>query len=103
MGILNRYEVALGTTPGGSQLREFQQVPYGQLWNTIHSLDLSTIQRVFGTVKGYNAVGLVTTASSNGVWISRASAGLAPLYQLKVWDGGEHGKDLYVSPIQILI
>ena len=75
-------------------MRRFQQVPEGQLWETVHGLDLSTIRQVFATVKGYNGAGLYSASTSNGIYISRASAGLVPIRGPIVWDGGEKGHDL---------
>ncbi|XP_070564497.1 uncharacterized protein [Ptychodera flava] len=87
-----RYEVALGTSPGGTQLSSFQNVfaDHGDLTVTITDLNLAYVTQVFASVKGYNQLGLSTTAISNGIFISRISSGLPPLGDIYVWDGLQH-------------
>ncbi|XP_035700080.1 uncharacterized protein LOC118432563 [Branchiostoma floridae] len=89
-----RYEVALGTSPGGGQLRDFTVVNTVQNYFVISGLDLTTVTEVFATVRGTNAAGLSTVSTSNGVYISRLSAGLPPLREIRVWDGEDFTKDL---------
>ena len=91
--------MALGSTPGGTQIRSFTPVADGRLWEVVRGVDLSTVRRVFATVKGYNGAGLYSAATSDGVWVSRASAGLPPLREPQVWDGPQHGQDMYVDSI----
>ncbi|XP_066300154.1 uncharacterized protein [Branchiostoma lanceolatum] len=81
-----RYEVAIGTTPGGGQLRPFSEVSNG-CSVTITGLDLADIRQVYVSVRGTNAAGLATVAVSNGVYISRVSSGLTPLPAPHVRDG----------------
>ena len=57
------------------------------LYVTIQNLDLAAVKELFVTVKGYNEAGLYITATSNGVFISRISAGLVPLGRSYVYDG----------------
>ncbi|XP_078664148.1 uncharacterized protein LOC144907219 [Branchiostoma floridae x Branchiostoma belcheri] len=83
-----RYEIAIGTTPGGGQLRSFTEVDVGNDCSaTVTGLDLADIRRIYVSVKGTNAAGLATVAVSNGVYISRVSAGLPPLAAPQVRDG----------------
>ena len=89
----DRYQVALGSTPGGTQIHPFEDISPGTLSVIIHGLDLSQQRRVFATVKGYNAAGLQSTATSNGVYISRVSAGLEPLGVSSVYDGSDVNRD----------
>nr|XP_006820036.1 PREDICTED: uncharacterized protein LOC102804939 [Saccoglossus kowalevskii] len=84
---IQKYEVALGTSFGGTQLQDFKTVDESIRMLTITDLDLAYIEQVFVMVRGYNLVGLSVTASSNGVFISRVSAGLPPIGNVLVWDG----------------
>ena len=90
----DRYQVALGSTPGGTQIHPFEDISSGALSTVINYLDLSHQRRVFATVKGYNAAGLHSTSTSNGVYVSRISAGLEPLGVSYVYDGSDANKDL---------
>ncbi|XP_078697384.1 uncharacterized protein LOC144925295 [Branchiostoma floridae x Branchiostoma belcheri] len=91
---ISRYEVALGTSAGGGQLQDFTAVNTGQNFVVITGLDLSDIRQVFATVRGTNAAGMSTVATSNGVYISRVSSGLPPLGEIRVRDGEYSTKDL---------
>ena len=91
----NRYDVGVGTIPGGTQLQDFQEVSSPDHYAVINNLDLTSVRQAFVTVKAYNEAGLYSTATSNGVYISRLSAGLEPLGLSYVYDGSE-GDDLYV-------
>ena len=82
-----RYEIALGTTPGGSQIREFTEVPLDKFRVVIDKLDLTFVREVFATVKGYNEAELFSTETSSGVYISRVSSNLPSLDVSTVWDG----------------
>ncbi|KAI8485273.1 hypothetical protein Bbelb_370200 [Branchiostoma belcheri] len=85
---ITRYEVAVGTVRGGADLRSFRQVPDPDTcFSVVKNLDLSDIRQVFVTVRGHNAAGLSSVAVSNGVYISKISAGLPPLKPLVVNDG----------------
>ncbi|XP_070562332.1 uncharacterized protein [Ptychodera flava] len=84
---MKRYQVALGTSPGGTQLLDFRDVDDGQMTVHVGALDLTTVRVVYAMVRGFNQVGLSATASSNGVFISRVSSGLSPLGEIYVWDG----------------
>ncbi|KAI0215917.1 hypothetical protein LSAT2_032052 [Lamellibrachia satsuma] len=89
-----RYQVALGSTPGGTQVHPFEDVSPGALSAVIRHVDLSRQRRVFVTVKGYNAAGLHSTTTSNGVYLSRISAGLEPLGASYVYDGNDVSTDM---------
>ncbi|KAI8485717.1 hypothetical protein Bbelb_365510, partial [Branchiostoma belcheri] len=86
--LIVRYEIAIGTTQGGGQLRSFTEVEVEDVCSaTVTGLDLADIRQVYVSVKGTNAAGLATVAVSNGVYISRVSAGLPPLAAPQVRDG----------------
>ncbi|XP_038062441.1 uncharacterized protein LOC119732930 [Patiria miniata] len=85
--MITKYEVALGTTPGRSQIRPFYEVSKDQTSELITNIDLSSVSRVYATVRGYNEAGLTSTAVSNGIYVSRFSAGLSPLRPFQVKDG----------------
>ncbi|XP_066289112.1 uncharacterized protein [Branchiostoma lanceolatum] len=89
-----RYEVALGTSAGGGQLQDFTAVKPGQNFVVITGLDLTYVRQVFSTVRGTNAAGMSAVTTSDGVYISRVSSGLAPLREIRVWDGEYPNKDL---------
>ena len=89
-----RYQVALGSMPGGAQIRTFEDVEAGKLSTVVRGLDLSRERHVFATVKGFNAAGLQSTATSNGVYLSRVSSGKKPLSDLVVSDGSDRSKDV---------
>ena len=61
---------------------------------TLHNLDLSRERVVFVTVKGFNAAGLYSTSTSNGVYVSRVSSGKEPVGKSYVYDGSDVGKDM---------
>ncbi|XP_035698714.1 uncharacterized protein LOC118431579 [Branchiostoma floridae] len=93
-----RYEVAVGTVPGAADLHSFHQVPHPDTrFFVVKNLDLSDIRQVFVTVRGHNAAGLSSVAVSNGVYISKISAGLPPLTPLIVNDGDHNGDIDYQS------
>ena len=85
--------MALGSTPGGTEIRHFEDIKHGQLSVVIRNLDLSRERRVFVTVKGFNAAGLHSTATSNGVFVSLVSSGKEPLGKSYVYDGSDLNND----------
>lgn len=89
----HRYELALGTTPGGTQLMAYSEYPPAlrTVWLPI---DLSSVPQVYATVRGYNAAGLYSTVTSNGIYISRVSAGIESLKPSHVYDGLNPHEDL---------
>ena len=86
--------MALGSTPGGAQIRGFEDVEVGKLSTVVRGVDLSRERHVFAAVKGFNAAGLQSTATSNGVYISLVSSGKQPLRELLVQDGSDRSKDM---------
>ncbi len=84
---ITKYEVALGNTPGGTQIKSFYEVDRYQTSELVTNLDLSDVRRVYATVRGYNEAGLSSTAVSNGIFVSRFSAGLQPLRPFTIKDG----------------
>ncbi|ESO82597.1 hypothetical protein LOTGIDRAFT_236952 [Lottia gigantea] len=82
-----RYEIAVGTTPGGGQVKQFFTASLDKRYMTIKNLALNGLKQVYVTVKATNAAGLSTVATSNGVYISYVSQGKEPLKPIGVWDG----------------
>ncbi|XP_078658229.1 uncharacterized protein LOC144903712 [Branchiostoma floridae x Branchiostoma belcheri] len=92
---ITRYDVAVGTVPGAADLKSFRQVPDPDVrFFVVKNLDLSDIRQVFVTVRGHNAAGLSSVAVSNGVYISKISAGFPPLTPLVVNDGSSSRGDI---------
>ncbi|XP_078658230.1 uncharacterized protein LOC144903713 [Branchiostoma floridae x Branchiostoma belcheri] len=88
------YDVAVGTVPGAADLSSFCQVPDPDVrFFVVKNLDLSDIRQVFVTVRGHNAAGLSSVAVSNGVYISKISAGFPPLKPFIVNDGRSNRGD----------
>ena len=92
--IIYRYEVGVGTTPGGTQVKAFQKVPKGQRSMLVDGVDLVDLPVIYSTVRATNGAGQSSVATSSGVFISRQSSGLLPLSPGIVNDGKLHGKDL---------
>ncbi|XP_070573761.1 uncharacterized protein [Ptychodera flava] len=85
---ITRYQVAVGPSPGSTQILDFTDVDTSKgLFTLIRGINLYDVRQVFVAVRGYNQAGLHTTAVSNGVYISRVSSGLPPLPGSHVWDG----------------
>ena len=92
MLLLSRYDVGVGSLPGGTQLSDFRPVPDpSQRHLVIRGLDLGTVRVVYVTVKGYNTAGHYTSVTSDGVAVSKVSAGLPPIGVSAVYDGLEEG------------
>ncbi len=68
---LSRYDWALGTTAGGTNIQGFQSVGLATTASA-SGLSLTAGTLYFVTVRATNTVGLQTSASSNGVRINRA-------------------------------
>ncbi|CAH1249045.1 SELE [Branchiostoma lanceolatum] len=96
---LIRYEIAIGTASGRADLRDFTKVPLGMTSHIFYPIDLLSVAQVFATVRGYNGAGRFAIARSNGVYISRISAGLAPLEPQFVHDGKRPGVDMDFTDI----
>ena len=84
---IDYYEVALGSTYGGTQVCDFTKVDKYTTRYSFTDVDLVDVRQVFVSVRGYNSVGLFSVAISNGVFVSRYSYGLPPLQPLLVFDG----------------
>ncbi|XP_078660674.1 uncharacterized protein LOC144905141 [Branchiostoma floridae x Branchiostoma belcheri] len=89
-----RYEVAIGTASGRRDLQDFTKVPSGMTSYVFTQLDLLSVGQVFATVRGYNGAGQFALALSNGIFISRLSAGLQPLGKQFVHDGDKRDTDM---------
>ncbi|XP_077996021.1 uncharacterized protein LOC144449367 [Glandiceps talaboti] len=85
-----RYQLAVGTNPGGTQIKNFYDVDTNNgLVAVITNIDLYNVREAYVSVRGFNAAGLYSTATSNGVYISRVSAGLPSIGNSYVWEGNE--------------
>ena len=91
---MSRYEVSFGTSPGDTDVRDFVSVPKGDLSYTATGLHLTTVRQVFATIRAWNEAGLNGSAVSNGVYVSRASAGLSPLGSSYAYDGNRANIDM---------
>jgi len=86
--MVHRYEVGVGSLPGGTEIYDFHPVASTSHRHLVISgIDLGAVREVYVTVKGYNEAGHYSTATSNGVFISRVSAGLPSLGRSYVYDG----------------
>ncbi|XP_076085507.1 uncharacterized protein LOC143056307 [Mytilus galloprovincialis] len=86
-GVL-RYQIALGTTPGGGQIKPFFDIDLedGVRSYTIGALNLVGYRVVYVSVKGINGAGLTSVATSNGLYMSYLSQGMDPLSHVGVAD-----------------
>ncbi|KAK3612537.1 hypothetical protein CHS0354_024514 [Potamilus streckersoni] len=84
-----QYEIAVGTSPGGAQIKPFFEIPLGNNY-IIHGLDLKGMKQVFVTVKGVNGAGMSTVSTSNGIYLSYLSQGEKPPKLGGVWDDDPH-------------
>ncbi|XP_052081925.1 uncharacterized protein LOC127719726 isoform X2 [Mytilus californianus] len=86
-GVL-RYQIALGTTPGGGQIKPFFDIDLedGVRYYTIGGLNLVGYRVVYVSVKGINGADLTSVATSNGLYMSYLSQGMAPLSHVGVAD-----------------
>ncbi|PVD18248.1 hypothetical protein C0Q70_21774, partial [Pomacea canaliculata] len=89
-----KYEVAIGYTPGGGQIKEFHEVPSGVRYQLVSGLDLYGQTKIFASVKATNGAGASTVATSNGVYMSYLSQGLTPAGPVVLWDGNSTNGDL---------
>ncbi|CAG2187681.1 unnamed protein product [Mytilus edulis] len=81
-----RYQIAVGTTPGGGQIRSFFDIPIYAQYYTVTGLDLMGYKTVFVSVKGENGAGLASVATSNGLHLSYLSQGLRPVSHIGIND-----------------
>lgn len=84
---IEKYEIGLGTSPGGTQVQSLMEISADRNHHVFSNLDLYDVTRVFVILKGYNKAGIYSIVVSNGVYISRHSAGYPPQKPLNVHDG----------------
>ncbi|VDI27589.1 Hypothetical predicted protein, partial [Mytilus galloprovincialis] len=83
---IKQYEVAIGITPGGGQIKPFIRVPVDTLQYTVNGLNLHGLKKIYVSVRGTNGAGLSSVGTSNGVHMSYLSQGLPPLSHIGVYD-----------------
>ncbi|VDH98959.1 Hypothetical predicted protein [Mytilus galloprovincialis] len=85
---IQRYQIALGTTPGGGQIKPFSDIDLedGVRSYTIGALNLVGYRVVYVSVKGINGASLTSVATSNGLYMSYLSQGMDPLSHVGVND-----------------
>ncbi|XP_067658325.1 uncharacterized protein [Haliotis asinina] len=90
-----KYEIAVGTTPGGGELKSLFEVDnVEQRYTYVTGLMLKGHRKVYVTVKGTNGAGLSTIATSPGIYLSYLSQDLEPLTHVGVMDGNSQNGDL---------
>ncbi|KAK6192291.1 hypothetical protein SNE40_003784 [Patella caerulea] len=98
-----RYEIAVGTTSGGGDIRPYFTVAVQTRHLYIKNLMLMGLSKVYVSVKATNGAGLSTVSVSNGVSLSYISQKLEPLSHIGVWDGaGEHGDIDYQTSVDTI-
>ncbi|VDI54125.1 Hypothetical predicted protein [Mytilus galloprovincialis] len=80
------YEIAVGTTPGGGQIKPFFTIQAETNYYTVTGLNLNGLKKVFVSIKGTNGAGLSSVSSSNGLYLSYLSQGLPPLSHIGIAD-----------------
>ncbi|XP_076086943.1 uncharacterized protein LOC143057517 [Mytilus galloprovincialis] len=80
------YQIAVGTTPGGGQIKAFFDVPQDARYYTVSGLSLKGYRKVYVSIRGTNGAGLSSVATSNGVYLSYLSQGLQPLSHIAIND-----------------
>ncbi|XP_076085326.1 uncharacterized protein LOC143056125 [Mytilus galloprovincialis] len=85
---VQRYQIALGTTPGGGQIKPFFDINLedGVRYYTISSLNLVGYRVVYVSVRGINGASLTSVVTSNGLYMSYLSQGMDPLSHVGVAD-----------------
>ncbi|XP_063408918.1 uncharacterized protein LOC134692399 [Mytilus trossulus] len=94
------YQISVGTTPGGGQIKAFFDVPQGARYYTVSGLSLMGYRKVYVSIRGTNGAGLSSVATSNGVYLSYLSQGLPPLSHIginDVLDNSDHDVDFQES------
>ncbi|XP_048250418.1 uncharacterized protein LOC124151537 [Haliotis rufescens] len=88
-----KYEIAVGTTPGGGELKSLFEVDnVDQRHTYVTGLLLKGQRKIYVTVKATNGAGLSTISISPGIYMSYLSRGLPPLTHVGVMDGeSQHG------------
>ncbi|XP_052806226.1 uncharacterized protein LOC128235445 [Mya arenaria] len=82
--------IAVGTIPGGGQLRPFFPIPNSAQNFQITGIDLYGKREIFVTIKAENNAGKAASVISNGVYLSYLSQGKPPLYHIGVYDSHQH-------------
>ncbi|CAC5409205.1 unnamed protein product [Mytilus coruscus] len=80
------YEIAVGTTPGGGQIKTFFSIHPETNYYTVTGLNLNGLTKVYVSIKGTNGAGLSSVSSSNGLYLSYLSQGLPPLSLIGIAD-----------------
>ncbi|KAK3788402.1 hypothetical protein RRG08_044436, partial [Elysia crispata] len=83
---ISRYQIAVGTSAGGGQIRAFFDVPLDTRYYQVKGLNLNGERQIYVSVKAFNGAGMATVATSNGVYISYISQGINPPSPFSVWD-----------------
>ncbi|VDI71255.1 Hypothetical predicted protein, partial [Mytilus galloprovincialis] len=94
------YQIAVGSTPGGGQIKAFFDVPQDARYYTVSGLSLKGYRKVYVSIRGTNGAGLSSVATSNGVYLSYLSQGLQPLSHIginDVLDNSDHDVDFQES------
>ncbi|XP_064646203.1 uncharacterized protein LOC135499389 [Lineus longissimus] len=86
---LSRYQLAVGTSPGGANIKQFFDIPVSSTHYVITDLDLNGVRQIFVTIKGYNGAGLFSITISNGIYLTYLGQGLQPLKPVEVWDNND--------------
>ncbi|CAC5392346.1 unnamed protein product [Mytilus coruscus] len=87
------YEIAVGTTPGGGQIKPFFSIHTETNYYTITGLNLNGLTKiitllniVYVSIKGTNGARLSSVSSSNGLYLSYLSQVLPPLSLIGIAD-----------------
>ncbi|XP_052806221.1 uncharacterized protein LOC128235438 [Mya arenaria] len=83
-------QVAVGTIPGGGQLKPFFQIPNSAQNYEINGINLYDKREIFVTIKAENNAGKTASVISNGVFLSYLSQEMPPLYHIGVYDSNQH-------------
>ncbi|XP_064643635.1 uncharacterized protein LOC135497733 [Lineus longissimus] len=91
---IKSYHLAVGTSPGGSQIKSFFPVPVTSSRFRITGLNLKGKEKIYVTIKAFNAAGLSSSATSNGIYLSYVAQGLEPPNPISVFDGDNKMEDM---------
>ncbi|VDI73733.1 Hypothetical predicted protein, partial [Mytilus galloprovincialis] len=80
------YQIAVGTTPGGGQIKAFFDIPEDARHYAVSGLNLMGYRKVYVSIRGTNGAGVSSVATSNGLYISYLSQGLQPLSHIAISD-----------------
>ncbi|XP_052806219.1 uncharacterized protein LOC128235437 [Mya arenaria] len=82
--------IAVGTIPGGGQLKPFFPIHHSAQNIEITGIDLYGKREIFVTIKAENNAGKAASVISNGVYLSYISQEMQPLYHIGVYDSHQH-------------